>query len=197
MDLSRRRHRSGASPGRAGGGPRNPRGPRSAPSSARPTASRPAPRRRTTGSAAGRGTGQDGLPAGRVRRAPGGLTGRAAVLALVVCALVLSMAYPLKEYLGQRGDIARLERERLASEQRVTLLEERRRQLSDPAYVKAQARKRLQYVKPGETVYVVVAPSTTAPSEPTTTAVPPVDRDGAWYERLWGTVQAADGAGQP
>ncbi len=45
------------------------------------------------------------------RRAPGGLTGRAAVLGLVVCALVLSLAYPAKEFLAQRGEIGRLRAE--------------------------------------------------------------------------------------
>jgi Septum formation initiator len=112
----------------------------------------------------------------------------------VVCALVLSLAYPLKEYLGQRGDIASLEQQTRAAQQRVSALQERRRQLSHPAYIKAQARKRLQYVLPGESVYVVVTP---APAESPVPAVAPVQtagRDGSWYERLWGTVRAADDA---
>jgi len=129
------------------------------------------------------------------RRATRGPTARAAVLGLVVCALVLSLAYPLKEYLGQRGDIAQLEQQQRATEHRLTALEQRRRQLYDPAYIKAQARKRLQYVQPGETVYVVVTRPAAAPAT-AVTVVPPVDVDGSWYERLWATVRAADGAGQ-
>ena len=35
------------------------------------------------------------------------LTGRAAMLALVVCLLAISLAYPLREYLSQRGEISR------------------------------------------------------------------------------------------
>ena len=128
------------------------------------------------------------------RRIPGGLTGRAAVLGLVVCALVLSLAYPLKEYLAQRGELAHLEQQRVAAEQRVSALEQRRRQLADPSYVKAQARKRLQYVLPGESVYVVVTPSPTAATPPPAAPVPSLDAGGSWYGRLWETVRTADGA---
>ena len=87
------------------------------------------------------------------------MTGRAAVLGLVVCALVLSLAYPAKEFLAQRGEIGRLRAEQAQAQARVSALEERKRQLGDPAYVRAQARARLHYVLPGETVYVVVPPS--------------------------------------
>jgi cell division protein FtsB len=128
------------------------------------------------------------------RRIPRGLTGRAAVLGLVVCALVLSLAYPLKEYLAQRGDLAHLEQQRVAGERRVSALEERRRQLADPNYIKEQARKRLQYVLPGESVYVVVTPSPTAPNAAPPAPGPAVDPSGSWYGRLWDTVRTADGA---
>ena len=39
------------------------------------------------------------------------LTGRAAMLALVVCLLAISLAYPLREYLSQRSDIGHLRAE--------------------------------------------------------------------------------------
>jgi len=127
------------------------------------------------------------------RRSPGGLTGRAAVLGLVVCALVLSLAYPAKEFLAQRGEIGRLQEEQRQTQARVAALEEHKRRLADPAYVRAQARARLHYVLPGETVYVVVPPSGSpgAGAEPPT---PEASADGPWYGRLWGTVRAADGS---
>lgn len=128
------------------------------------------------------------------RRAPGGLTGRAAVLGLVVCALVLSLAYPAKEYLAQRGEIGRLQAEQKAAQARVTALEERRRQLNDPAYIRAQARERLHYVLPGETAYIVVPPAGSAGSGGAAPDVPAVSEDGSWYGRLWDTVQTADGS---
>ena len=115
----------------------------------------------------------------------------------MVCALVLSLAYPLKQYLAQRDVIAQLQEQQQAVQERVTSLEERKRQLSDPAYTRTQARKRLQYVTPGDRVYVVVTPSPSAPAEPTAAPASTAHRDGAWYGRLWGTVEKADGSAGP
>ena len=50
------------------------------------------------------------------------LTGRAAVLALVVCLLAISLAYPLREYLAQRGDIDDYRAQVAEQEQRVAEL---------------------------------------------------------------------------
>jgi cell division protein FtsB len=130
---------------------------------------------------------------GPSRRAPG-LTGRAAVLGLVVCALVLSLAYPAKEYLAQRGEISRLQEEQRQTQARVAALEERKRQLADPAYIRAQARERLHYVLPGETAYVVVPPAGSPGSGGAAPDVPTVSEDGSWYGRLWDTVRTADGS---
>jgi cell division protein FtsB len=130
-----------------------------------------------------------------VRRPPGGLTGRAAVLGLVVCALVLSLAYPAKEFLAQRGEIGRLRAEQAQAQARVAALEQHKRQLDDPAYVRAQARARLHYVLPGETVYVVVPNSGGGGDQGSTPEAPEVSQDGSWYGRLWGTVRSADGSG--
>jgi hypothetical protein len=119
------------------------------------------------------------------------------VLGLVVCALVVSLAYPAKQYLGQRGAVAELTREKLAAEQRVAVLSAQARQLQDPAYLLAQARRRLQYVLPGDTVYLVVtaggppaAPAGGVPAHPAGAPQP-------WYARLWGSVQSADSAASP
>ena len=119
------------------------------------------------------------------------------MLGLVVCALVLSLAYPAKDFLAQRGEIGRLQQQQRDAQARVTALAERKRQLSDPAYVRAQARKRLHFVLPGETVYVVVAPSGGSPAGGPAPEAPVVSPDSSWYGRLWGTVRAADGAPAP
>jgi hypothetical protein len=118
------------------------------------------------------------------------------VLGLVVCALLLSLAYPTKQFLAQRGEIGRLEQQQRDARARVAALEERQRQLSDPAYVRAQARERLHFVLPGETVYVVVPPAAGGAGGETP-QLPVVSRNGSWYRRLWGTVRAADGAPAP
>jgi cell division protein FtsB len=131
------------------------------------------------------------------RRVPGGLTGRAAVLGLVVCALALSVGYPLEQYLGQRGEIGRLEQQRRETQERVKALEEQKRRLADPDYVKAQARERLHYVLPGESVYVVIRPRQRSQPEVADAPIPTVGEADSWYGRLWATVRAADGAPGP
>jgi hypothetical protein len=119
------------------------------------------------------------------------------VLGLVVCALVLSVGYPLKQYLGQRGEIGRLEQQRRETQERVKALEEQRRRLADPDYVKAQARERLHYVLPGESAYVVIMPRQRSQPEATGAPIPAVDGGASWYDRLWATVRAADSAPAP
>ena len=51
------------------------------------------------------------------------LTTRAAVLAVVLCAIALSLAYPVREYIGQRRQIDRLEAQRQTYEVQLHRLE--------------------------------------------------------------------------
>ena len=87
-----------------------------------------------------------------------GLTGRAAVLALVVCAVALSLAYPLRAYVAQRSHIQDLRADVAAKQATVSRLRAAQERWDDPAYVKAQAAGRLHYEMPGETMYVVLGP---------------------------------------
>lgn len=155
----------------------------------RPSGSRPESAGRTAARAAARRT------AARTPVAPvasrSGITTRAAVLGLVVCALVLSAAVPLREYVSQRGEISRALAQQAEQRQRVAALEARKKQLEDPAYVKQVARERLHYVMPGETAYLVLQPDAPA-AEPDAPAVKPSGSSAPWYSQLWGSVQAAD-----
>jgi cell division protein FtsB len=124
----------------------------------------------------------------QVRRSS--LTSRAAVLALVLCALVLMLAYPVQQYLAQRGQIAKLQRANATAQQRVDALSAADAQWKDPAFIERQARARLHYVMPGETEYVLTGgiPASAGPTpQPTVTPTP-----GTWYDKLWGTVRSAD-----
>jgi hypothetical protein len=56
--------------------------------------------------------------------------------------------------------------------------------------VKTQARRRLHYVKPGEKAYVIVE----APQEAIANDEAKARDTGPWYDQLWSTIQAADGA---
>ena len=119
------------------------------------------------------------------------LTGRAAVLALVVCLLAISLAYPLREYLAQRGDIGDLRTRVTAQEKRVADLRAQQKRWNDPMYVKRQARERLHFVMPGETSYVVLeqdeapAPAGMIESQPH-----PAQRS-PWFTDLWRSVEVA------
>jgi cell division protein FtsB len=135
----------------------------------------------------------DSAALARLRHPSRRLTTRAAILAAVICALVLSLAYPLKQYLAQRSSIIQLRQDNAARAAEVARLKERQRELTDPAYIKAQARQRLQYVMPGETPFVVVHQGD-PPDHPARPDGERVDRSSPWYDQLWQSVQKADRA---
>lgn len=125
--------------------------------------------------------------------APGrpNLTGRAAVLALVVCVLAISLAYPLREYLAQRGDIGDYRARVAAQSRRVADLRAQQRQWADPHFVERQARERLHFVMPGETSYVVLGPDEAPAPEGIVESQPrPVVRS-PWFTELWHSVEVA------
>jgi cell division protein FtsB len=126
-------------------------------------------------------------------RAPRRLTGRALVLAAVLVMLVLLLAAPLQRYLAHRTSIAAAEKAQQQLQSDVSDLEKQKQQWQDPAYVEQQARSRLQYVMPGDTVYQVVTPgSTTDPAKTVPTATSTAMPGDSWGERLWGSVEQAD-----
>jgi hypothetical protein len=117
------------------------------------------------------------------------------VLALVVCALVVSAALPLREYIAQRSAIDQLLVAQTAQRARIAALEIQRRQLQDPSYLAALARQRLHFVKPGETAYVLLAPSagpSVAGSAGGVSQPGPVGAEAPWYAQIWGSVRTAD-----
>ncbi|MGH8775211.1 MAG: FtsB family cell division protein, partial [Jiangellaceae bacterium] len=120
------------------------------------------------------------------------LTSRAAVLALVLGILAVSYAYPLRAWYDQHTRRAGLEQEAVELRDSVADLETELRLWDDPAYVRARARERLNFVLPGEVGFVVVEePDATGGSEPSPGGVEVAD-EGPWYSRLWASVEAAD-----
>lgn len=132
-----------------------------------------------------------GLGATRVADAAKALglstTRRAALVATVVCALAFTLAVPLRTYLSQQADMAEQERLQRELRREVAELKRRREELDDPAQVEAEARRRLGYVMPGETPYVVQLPEQSADAARDPGTVPD-GASGAWYEQLWGSV---------
>src|SRR5262245_9356521 len=86
------------------------------------------------------------------------LTGRAVVLILVLAALVMSLAFPIREYLAQRAAIATAEQREAMLKDRVQELQGEVQQWRDDEFVEQQARERLHYVYPGETGLVLLTP---------------------------------------
>jgi cell division protein FtsB len=119
------------------------------------------------------------------------LTGRAAILAVVVCLLAISLAYPLRQYLAQRGEISDYQTQVRAQERRVTQLHKAELRWEDPDYVMAQARERLHFVMPGETSYIVIGPhqgtGLTEQQDPQLST----GQQRPWFTDLWHSVQAA------
>jgi cell division protein FtsB len=119
------------------------------------------------------------------------VTGRAAVLALVIAVLLVSYAYPLRTWYEQHNERKELEQEAERLRQQVEELETELELWEDPAYVATQARDRLRYVMPGEQGYVVIHPDDPGVEETGPDGLPPAG-DGEWHERLWRSVEAAD-----
>lgn len=143
--------------------------------------------------------GAAGEAARRAARATGGALGlstarRAAVLAVVVCALALTVAVPLRNYVTQRHEIAAVAEQQRRSQADVDRLTADRAALADPAHVEALARQRLGYARPGETPYRVQLPGDASPPSPTTPnagsavgggpGLPPSEGDLPWYTRV-------------
>ncbi|WP_230594178.1 MULTISPECIES: FtsB family cell division protein [Nocardiaceae] len=191
--MAARRGRSGTSPG--GRDPR-PRG-------------RSASRGRTSGAASGdeRSSGQpapepsdqarDAVVGGKAaprrvgaRASSGGertflglSTAKAVVLAVVVCALALTLAMPLRTYFSQRAELEQVLAERTGLEQDVKDLELEKTQLNDPTRIAANAKSRLRWVMPGETPYTVQLPGDVGP--PVDDVETTKQSEGPWYRDLW------------
>ncbi|NIH87199.1 FtsB family cell division protein [Amycolatopsis granulosa] len=168
----------------------------------RPRRTEGSPARRAEGAPARRPQLARRVAAGkaRLRRGPGGqgaaaarvlgmsTTRRAAVLAIVVCALAFTVAVPLRTYLAQRAEVAEQEQRQAELKHDVALLEQRKAAVSDPAQVEAEARRRLRYVMPGETPYVVQLPEDAPKPQEAAKPDPVVSGGAAWYQQLWSTV---------
>lgn len=113
---------------------------------------------------------------------------RAAILAVVVCVLTLTIAGPVRTYFAQRTEMAQLTATETALRGQIAELEQRKGQLADPAYIAAQARERLGFVKPGDIPFQVQLPPTAgAAQQPGNEAGGPAKNE-PWYTSLWHTI---------
>ncbi len=128
----------------------------------------------------------------RAPRPAGQFTSRMVALALVLVALILSYAYPVRTYLAQRAEIADLQQSQARQNRRIASLQEQRDKWNDPQYVAAQARDRLQMVRPGDRSYAVYD-DPGAGRHPGRSGDGRVRAHGPWYAKMWSSVQGADG----
>jgi cell division protein FtsB len=119
------------------------------------------------------------------------LTGRAALLAVVICAIALSLAYPVREYIAQRQQIDQLLAQQQTMSAQVRALEAEDSKLSQTWYIEQEAQQQLHMCFPQEQCYEVVSgqPAKASVSKPQVVADP-------WYAKLWESVQKADAPAQ-
>ena len=115
------------------------------------------------------------------------LTGRAALLAVVICAIALSLAYPVREYIAQRQQIDQLLAQQQTLSAQVKALTQENTQLSQVPYIERQAEDQLHMCFPDEQCYEVI---TGTPSSSTTAAAQRAANP--WYDKLWQSVQRAN-----
>ncbi len=106
--------------------------------------------------------------------------------------LLLSLAVPVRAWFSQRSEIAGLRADVDAARDRVAALEVQKQRWDDPAFVAAEARRRLHFVLPGEVGFVALG----ADGSTDATAVGD-DPAAPWYSSLWGALQAADDSAGP
>ena len=115
------------------------------------------------------------------------LTSRAAVLAVVICAIALSLAYPVRAYLAQREQIDQLVAQRQTMLAQVKNLAAEQARLSGRSYIEQLARQELDMCFPGTQCYVIEgSQSLINGSRPQKSGPAP------WYAKLWRSVEQAD-----
>jgi cell division protein FtsL len=117
-------------------------------------------------------------------------TSRAAVLVVVVCAIGLSLAYPIREYIAERRQIDQLEAENAQLGTSVLRLEAEQREIGSPSYIEQIARDQLHMCFPAQTCYVIVPSKSRVHGKAGRTQ--PAVAASSWYGALWASVRAAD-----
>jgi cell division protein FtsB len=181
---------------RGGNGRNRPRG------RERPARTRPQPRRsasgRTTatarsGAARAQGTRPGRTPEQPAQRRPR-LTGRSAIVIVVLAVLFVSYATSLRAYLSQRSHINELQTQIAQDRRAIAELQEERRRWKDEAFIEAQARERFGWVLPGEVGLRVIGedgkPLDVA-SELTDPASLGQDPDAEWWSTAWSSIRGA------
>jgi len=123
------------------------------------------------------------------------LTGRTMLLAAMALLLVVILAPALQTYLNRRASVSSAAKQQRELAAKVAQLQGENNLWQDPAYVERQARARLQYIRPGDTLYSVLD-AQGKPLTPSTPQAAPAKVTGksrlpTWNAALWSSVQDA------
>jgi cell division protein FtsB len=140
------------------------------------SASRPAAARRAAAAGAAKRTTAPN---------PHGLTGRATALLVILAALALGYAYPVRVYLTQLAEIEALRQSQAEQTERIEGLERQAEKWKDDEYVKAQVRRRFYWVYPGQTPLMPIWDPDRATDKDPAAAPPPAPEPDSWYGKLW------------
>ena len=109
------------------------------------------------------------------------------MLAVVICAIALSLAYPVREYVTQRRQIDSLVAQQQDMQAQVKSMEAQQAKLASPAYIEQLARQELDMCFPGTQCYIVEG------GQPLiSTAQAARTGPAPWYDKLWQSVRQAD-----
>ena len=116
---------------------------------------------------------------------------RAFAFIATVLAIVLMLAVPLRALIKEKREIANLKGNLVAQQAAIDELNNTKTRLSDPSYMQALVRARLNYVFPGEIGFVVLDKETSTAINDVPGALVP-NNDAAWYSKLWLSTKLAD-----
>ena len=123
------------------------------------------------------------------------MTGRAAIVLLVLAVLAVSYASSMRAWLRQRSEINTLTAQIAEQRAEVATLEQTKKRLHDPAYVKTLARLRFGWLMPGETGYRVIDTDgrvlSDGGAELTDLSRRTAGGETEWWQDMWGSVVAA------
>jgi cell division protein FtsB len=119
------------------------------------------------------------------------LTGRALALGGIVILLVVLLASPIQRYLTSRSDLGAAGQQLQDDRQQLAELNRQKALWSDPGFIQQQARKRLQYAMPGDTVYVVADKGQKSDIEKSAGLAGKQANRPGWNNRLMDSVRAA------
>ena len=106
--------------------------------------------------------------------------------------LVVLLASPIHRFLASRSDVSSTAQQLVEDNKQLRDLKAQKALWSDPGFIAQQARSRLQYAMPGDTVYVVVDKGQRSDIEKTAGSASSKPGGTEWNTRLWDSVRAAD-----